>query len=452
MDQLSYPHLIATAFFIIIGLLVVFLSPKNGLSFMILMTSSIGIIRRLFMSSFGFSLTDPLVLIGFVIMLSYFILGKAVVTLSVMLFMQIFNPLQGPITVGIYGGLIYFAYFGVYQLGRKVGENKVIENAGKLLVVISTLAAVYGLSQTFFGYSDIEKEWIYRQKLELMLGGIRALSFFCSFSEYVQYIAVGTVVCFVKILKGQRSLVPVWFFLLLCIVASSSRGTLLTTLLVHVVLWAIQGKERSSWWPRLAIAIAILPLIIVNGLSIAKETSKNTSLERLVEHQDGLSDPLNEKKSTGLTHVNLTLSGLANAITQPLGRGTGALTTAAGKFKDSNDALTGGSEGDVGDMFITTGLIGGITYIVIISVTFLRLLKHWHRERQEAILLSLGILMVLFGWWTANAHYTLPMVVWFLIGATERRERLWEESVMQEKRDKRKKAIASTVPTLIQQQ
>jgi hypothetical protein len=460
MDQLSLPHLIASAFLIIIGLLSVFLAPNRAMMVVIVITSATGYLRRLFMSYFVFTPLDPLVLVGFVIMLGYFIsallrrqfasdnrLGKAVIALGVVLFLQMFNPLQGssPI-VGIYGGLIFFGLFGAYQLGRNAGDNNTIGRMAKTLIVIAVLTGLYGMYQTFFGFSAIEKEWIYRQKLEAALGGIRVFSFYCSFSEYVQVLMVGCVICFAKILKGSRSLIPIWLFLLACIIASSSRTGVSMTSLTHVALWAIQGKDKRSWWPRLAITLLILPFVVLNGLSIAKESSKNTALEKLVAHQEaGLSDPLNDKSSTGGSHLMLVTNGFLSPLTRPLGMGTGSLTVAAGKFKASSEAGTASSEGDVSDMFITTGFMGGPLYVFIIGLTFWRVLEHWRRERHESILITFGVLLVLIGWWTANAHYMMPLVPWFLVGSVERREKLWLQMQINDRLLKRQKAATSNI-------
>jgi hypothetical protein len=462
MDQLSLPHIIASAFLVIVGWLFVFLAPNRAIMVVVGITSAIGYLRRLFMSYFVFTPLDPLVLVGFVIMLGYFIsailrrqfvsdnrLGKAVIALGVVLFLQMFNPLQGSIIVGVYGGLIFFGLFGAYQLGRTTGDNNTIGRVSKTLIMIALLAGLYGMYQTFFGLSTIEKEWIFRQKLEGALGGIRVFSFFCSFSEYVQVLTVGCVICFAKILKGSRSLVPIWLFMLACIIASSSRTGVSMTAFTHVALWAIQGKDKRSWWPRLAVTLLVLPFVVLNGLSIAKESSKNTALEKLVAHQEaGLSDPLNDKTSTGGDHLMLVANGFLSPFTKPLGTGTGSLTVAAGKFKGSEDASTAGSEGDISDMFITTGFMGGPLYVFIIGLTFWRLLEHWRRERQESILITFGVLLVLIGWWTANAHYAMPIVAWFLIGSVERREKLWLQMQLNDRLLKRKRAASSEMITV----
>jgi hypothetical protein len=462
MDQLSLPHIIASAFLVIIGLLSVFLAPNRAITVIVAITSMTGYLRRLFMSYFAFTPLDPLVLIGFVIMLGYFIsavsrqqfasdnrLGKAVVALGIVLFLQMFNPLQGSPVVGIYGGLIFFGLFGAYQLGRSTSDNNTIERLAKMLIGVALLAGVYGMYQTFFGFSSIEKEWIYRQKLEAALGGIRVFSFFCSFSEYVQVLAVGSVICFAKMLKGNRSLIPIWLFLLACIVASSSRSSILSASFVHLVLWAIQGKDRRSWWPRLALALVLLPFLLTSGLSIAKDSSKDTALEKLVAHQEeGISDPLNDKKSTGSVHLELISNGFLSPLTHPLGTGTGSLTVAAGKFKSSSDAVAVGSEGDISDMFIMTGVMGGPLYVFIIGLTLWRVLEHWRRERQESILITLAVLLVLIGWWTANAHYMLPLVAWFFVGSVERREKLWLQMQLNDRLLKRKRAASAEISVI----
>jgi hypothetical protein len=461
MDQLSLPNLVASFFLIIIGMIMLYVSPRQAIRYVVLVTAAIGYIRRLFMFYFAFSPLDTLVLVGFLIMLAYLVtgvlrrqlastntLGKLVMALGVVLFLQMFNPLQGGFLVGAYGGLVFFGLLGSYQLGRIAGDNETINKVSKTLIGIAVLAGIYGMYQTFFGFSTIEKEWIYRQKLDLALGGLRVLSFFSSFSEYVQVLGIGAVICFVKILRGKRSLLPIWIFLLGCIIASSSRGTLLTAGLTHIILWAIQGKDKRSWWPRLAILLLLFPFILINGLSLAKDSTKNTALESLVSHQEaGLSDPLNSKKSTGGDHLKLVADGFVKTLTQPLGHGTGSLTVAAGKFKSSDDETTGGSEGDISDMFIITGFVGGVIYIGIIGVTFWRLMEHWHKERHESILVTLGVLISVFGWWTANAHYMIPMVVWFLVGSVERREKLLQRSLL-DKNKKRRQEITSTTLSL----
>ena len=463
MDQISSAHLIGSSFLVIIGLLIIFIFPKQSIIYVTVIMSFLGYIRRLFMSYFAFTPFDSLVVVGFTIMLMYFVsailnrkfssrnaLGKAIIALGVVLFLEMFNPLQGGFPlVGIYGGLVFFGLLGAYQLGRTVGDKSALHSLSSVLIGLAVIAGAYGLYQIFFGFSSIEKEWIYRQKLAPQLGGMRVFSLFSSFSEYVQMMTVGAVICFVRILKGNRLLIPLLLFLIACIIASSSRSGILMTSFTLVILWAIQGKDRRTWWPRLTITLLILPFILINGLSFAKESSKNTMLERLVEHQaDGISDPLNDKKSTGGGHVDLIVHGFQNVLTQPLGRGTGALTIAAGKFKLQDEELGYGSEGDISDMFITTGFIGGVIYSFIIVFTFIKLLEQWQRERQESTLMTLAVLIVTLGWWTSAAHYALPFVIWFLIGSVERRESIWQLSLKEERKKRQQQAALATVPNL----
>ncbi len=115
----------------------------------------------------------------------------------IIMILQVFNPLQGGLAVGIAGLMFYFVPVLWYWVGQAWGSESLI---GSLLfwVVVPTgvMASIMGIHQAFVGFYPFEVEALHRLRIyQTEIGGAawRPWGFFPSSSEYTAYLAIGIV-------------------------------------------------------------------------------------------------------------------------------------------------------------------------------------------------------------------------------------------------------------------
>jgi hypothetical protein len=97
----------------------------------------------------------------------------------------------------------------------------------------------------------------------------------------------------------------------------------------------------------------------------------------------------------------------------------GTTTIAGGKFGASGM----GAEGDIGNLFISCGFVGGFLYLTIVVYTIWRSGVAWHLRRDFSSLCTFAILVSTFGTWMNGARYSECMIIWFLVGTLDRADR-----------------------------
>jgi hypothetical protein len=115
----------------------------------------------------------------------------------------------------------------------------------------------------------------------------------------------------------------------------------------------------------------------------------------------------------------MVVAGIIEGFKHPLGTGLGSTTRAAHKFAPS-DTPSGSSEVDISDMFISTGTIGGLLFVVIVFLTVKQSAQFWAQYRHPIGLCIAGVLGITLLNWLAGGRYALTPLVWFLIGSLDR--------------------------------
>ncbi len=331
---------------------------------------------------------------------------------------QIFNPQQGDITVGLAGALFYIVPLLWYYIGRDLVTPTLLQKIFQVVVVIAILAALYGLRQAVFGFNSVEEEWLRITGYTALRVGdsLRPISFFTSSAEYVQFLSIAMVLLWAMWLRGNFAALLPMPLLAVAMVFSGVRGPIVFTIVGCTLLWAVQGRTRMSWAPRIALAICLAGAGLIWSLNQVQTANMQSQASSLVQHQtQGLLDPLNEKHSTAGLHANLVTSGLQAGVTNPLGSGLGTTTMAGSRF----GGATASTEVDVSDMFVSLGLIGGLLYVATLCVIITTSLRRWHLSRHPPALSVLGILFVTLGQWLNGGQYSIAMLAWICIGALD---------------------------------
>ncbi len=411
------------------GLLLMLLikSPRDGVVLTLLYLALLGGVRRWLIPTFGWAPQDPLVLVQAAVIGGSFLfllairrlpwdtrLSRCVGLLLGIMALEVFNPLQGGISVGFAGVLYMMVPMLWYYAGRQVGTPQIALYVLRAALVLSLLGAAYGLYQTWFGFQPSEKLWVQINRVE----DSRPFSFYTTMAEYGMFLSVGIAILWAAFLKGNRAAILPIPFLLISIFFLSERGVVIGSLFLCTVLWAVQGQHRRVWLPRALLAIVLAGLGLVWTLQQAQQATFGDKTQELVQHQtSGILDP---GTSTAPVHAAMMFDGLTGAIQSPLGHGLGATSIAADKFGGGNIS----TESDWTDSFVALGLIGGFLYTFIIGLVLVTALREWVRTRSFVSLAVLGVLLAGIGHWLHGGYYAVGMLIWFLIGAMDRAARL----------------------------
>ena len=423
-------------------------SPRQGMIAVLLYLCLLGGVRRWLIPVFGWPDSDPMLLVGPAIVVVYAVnlaiqrliprdtqLARRLPWLLGLMVLEIFNPLQGGLMIGISGALFFIIPVLWYYIGRRIGTENLITRVFIAIIVVAILAALYGLYQTWFGFLESELEWfklVSAHYSALDVGGTtRAFSFFTSSAEYGQFLGFGIVLIVAAILKGERRFVILLPLLGLAIFLTSERGLIVSVITICTVLWAIQGRTMVSWFPRGVLAAAIAIIGLIWSLHQAQNLNSGAQTQALIQHQtEGLLDPLNTQHSTAQVHTGMVLSGIVQGFTNPLGRGLGASNLAGTKYSDNtpsnitdnqgkDDPGNGSSEVDISNVFISLGFVGGLLYLSIQILVLKRAFQVWQSSRSQVALSLLAVLLVSLGQWTSLGHYAGFTLDWFCIGALD---------------------------------
>jgi hypothetical protein len=424
---------VAATFIFLLLLLLLWRIPQWGAPLTFTFLVLLGGMRRWLIPDFGWLAFDPLILVSPLITLVTFFqlvvsskvpgdtpLARSIKILLVIMALQVLNPDQGGLLVG-FGGIVYYiAPLLWFYLGRCFGNNAVSLALFKCAVITFSLAAIYGMKQVFFGLSASEQSWVEiggYTALNVSSNAIRVFSTFASTQEYAMVLSCAISLCATFVFhKKFQFLLPI-IILFPALLYTATRGPVVFALFAICLQWALMGRSRAVWLPRLALALVLGIAGIVASVSSIDTKSLATGQADILRHQQqGL---LNPEESTAPEHLLMVGNGVIYGIINPLGRGLGATTLAAGKLGEEGGDQIGSAETDYANLFISLGL-GGIIYLVVIFFVCKQVLALWVKTRNITFLLLIGLLASAAGQWLSGGLYSLCFLVWFSIGIMDR--------------------------------
>ena len=356
-------------------------------------------------------------------------LSKAMFALLVVMTLQIFNPSQGSLAVGVSGAFFYIVPVLWFWVGRSFAKPALVERLlYYVLLPLSVLAALMGFYQTFFGFLPYQEAWVNsatRVLTSLYVGtSIRSFGFSISPSEYASLLLMGCVISVSAFFASKR----VWILFLpllgAALILASGRGYVIRFAVASAIVWVMRKgqKFRTST----LISIGLFGVIALVGLSFAasefapsEEPNQRhkTAVQNDLSHQlGGLGHPFDPRYSTAGTHAGMFTSALQSAMSYPLGLGLGYTTFAAEKITGA-PTTQGSSEIDLSDMFKALGVAGGLIYL---CVAFLILRESLHNLRRTPLKISLpvlGVLTAAFGGYLVGGQYSTSSLFFFLFGS-----------------------------------
>jgi hypothetical protein len=400
--------------------------PRAGLVVTIGFLGALALIRRLLIADAGWESLDPLLLVGplvaTVLCVRIFlldgrpiapdILSKLVVAVLVLTVLQVFNPSGGSLLAGLVGFLFLGMPLLWFFVGRELVDDRLADTIMGVVVCLAVAIGLYGLSQTQIGFPSWDRTWVDLASANGYTSlnvdnQIRAFGTFSSFYEYSLFLGTGIAFAVALVLRGR----PQWGLaipiLAVALFLSSMRSAFILTGLAIALMVALRPRR-----PALAVVVAVVALAAAYGSASVLGSAFSTSDSALVQHQvSGLTNPLDKSDSTLLIHLDLFLKGLEFGLGNPLGIGVGVIGGAA----KLNAGVGGSTEIDVSNAFVSSGLVGGLLYLLLLAVAALRGIQGWFAG-CDTLLGIIGIMVATAGQWLIGGHYLLCPLTWLLIG------------------------------------
>jgi hypothetical protein len=348
-------------------------------------------------------------------------MGTIVFLLMFVIGVQVLNPLQGPLRVGIVGAVLMSTPLFWFFVGRAVCTPRLLRQAANVLIVTALVVGLYGLKQTFFGFAGFEKAWIdshFETYIALSVAGqIRAFSTFSSSAEYGLYAGMGAAAA-VVIWRGWRRWVTATF-LIACTFLTGSRGIFLTS---AAALLVVLGAGRLRSLTRgVLILVPLIGLLGIGANFVPVPQGESTAAVLTRRSITGLASPFDSQKSTAGTHANNVRLALDRGFGQPAGYGPGAVNQAGLAL----GGKTYSGESDFSDILVALGYPGEL----LLFALYLALFKAANAgvRRDRLLLVPAALALVTFNTWFVGGLYAVTATLWFAIGALDRASSLPEE-------------------------
>lgn len=428
------------------GMLVsLLISLETGLMAMVFFEPFRGLIRRLQYLVVPYSATEPIHLLTPVVALFAFLMvlyryrlglflanpvSKAVTLLAMICCVQIFNPLQGGLFVGLSGALFILVPMIWFYFGQHA-DASFFPRVMKAMVLLGILASAYGVYQMAFGYPAFEQLWIDNTDnyQSIAVHGVtRAIATFSNAEEWGRYVQLGCIIAFgLAISRSEGGYRPLWLVCAVILAAmltlTGQRSSIFGLFLGVAILFVGGARTWGGAVARLAalgLALGCF-LFAASRLAPGDDVKGNEGVTTILSHTTkGTLDPANEY-SLGVrldTWTNLILHDLPS---NPLGAGLGE-STLAGTRSGERDRPP------IDNHFFSIALSAGVPAALLLVWIFWRSLKMSIRLCREAgkgsadltyarIAMALVASLILnnfFG--TSFVIYSIAPIGWLLLG------------------------------------
>ena len=423
-------------------------SLEAGLIAMMLFEPFRGVIRRAQYLLVDYSSQDPIHLITPVVTLLAFSLllksqrlaifrasplAGAVSLLATIYFLEIFNPLQGTVIVGLAGALFMFVPLVWFFFGQAVKEEFIL-TVLRLMVVVGVVASLYGIYQLVFGYPGFEQYWIDNTEFyeSIAVGRVqRALATFSSAEEWGRYTELGAIAAFgfaaaAKLLRARAAWIFCGLVLSGFVMVTGQRAAVFGLILGLAVLVLLGAKNLRGAVSRAVLLLipALLIAVLVKPPSEEEMWNKdnNEAIGTLWAHTErGTLKPADEE-SFQVRLENWAYVATSVIPYRPLGAGLGAGNLGQRRF--NSDYELPPLDSSIVQQAIACGVPGVLLFLWILSQACwlsLRAARRTPREntnatvkRTVAAMMCALVLNSAFGY--TFTLYSVAPLAWLLIG------------------------------------
>jgi len=190
--------------------------------------------------------------------------------LCVIYVLEIFNPLQGGLVVGLSGTLFVLIPVAWFYFGQSM-KPEFLETAFRLLVVLGILTSLYGVYQLAYGFPSFELYWIENTEFysSISVGGVkRALATFSSAEEWGRYLECGALVALAFGASARNLLRRAGWFacagaLTLMLMLTGQRTAIFGLILGGFVLLLLGARSLRGVVGRMSLALMPVVLVLV---------------------------------------------------------------------------------------------------------------------------------------------------------------------------------------------
>jgi len=360
-------------------------------------------------------------------------LAGSVSALGLLFFLEIFNPLQGGLFVGLTGALFMLVPLVWFYFGQSVDE-KFIHIALRLIVLLGILASIYGVYQMVFGYPAFEQYWIDNTDfyVSISVGHVkRALATFSSAEEWGRYTEIGAIIALGLGFATRRLAARVgWLVCALALIGGillSGQRTAVFGFILGAITLILLGA-RNMRWAVTRLAMVLLPVVLVLVFVSAPsdqemwDKGENETVSTLLTHtQRGTMNPA-EEESLQIRLENWSYLATSVIPYRPLGAGIGA--GSLGDLRSNRDSDLPPIDNFILVMALACGIPGALLFAwILLRSTWLSLrvarnaLKETRNasiNRIVAAIMPALVLNSIFG--LTFSIYSVAPLAWLLIG------------------------------------
>ena len=423
-------------------------SLEAGLVAMVLFEPFRGLLRRAQYLFVDYASQDPIHLLTPIVTLLAFALlirsrrleifhatplAGAVSFLGLIYLIEIFNPLQGSLFVGLAGALFMFVPLVWFYFGQSVNEE-LISKILRLTVILGLFTSLYGVYQLVQGYPGFEQYWLEHTDFydSINVGHVRrALATFSSAEEWGRYAEFGAIAAFGFAAGARRFAVRSGWFLsgaaLLGAVLLTGQRTAVFGLMLGVTALVLLGAPTL---PRAFIRLGLLLLpvalvvVFVSPPTDQEMWSKgeNETRSTLLSHtQRGTLKPADEE-SFQIRLENWTYLLTSVVPYRPLGAGLGAGSLGEARFKSDSDLPA--IDSFILVVAVSCGIPGALLFVWILGrATWLSLTMARGGASDQSGLITRRIVAALMPALVLNSVfgltftlYSVAPLAWLLIG------------------------------------
>lgn len=354
--------------------------------------------------------------------------------LALIYFLEVFNPLQGGIFVGMSGAMfalipILWFYFGQYI------QHEFLRKILKLMIVIGLITSCYGIYQLIFGYPAFEQYWISNTEFytSIALGHVeRALSTFCSAEEWGRYTEFGAIAAFGFAIGQKRLTARIGWLaagIALCVFVafSAQRAALFGMAFGVIALLLLSARSVTQGLAR--VMLLLLPFVLLAILVKAPEQNEMWSndetdkVSTVLEHtQRGMLKPA-EEESFKERMTNWTYLITEVIPYRPFGTGIGSGSISELRFSSDAEDLPP-IDSSILMQGITCGFLGMLLFIwILFRSTWVSLRDAWSKEQDPERLQTNRIIAALMCALVVNSVfgltftlYSIAPLVWLFMG------------------------------------
>jgi len=345
-------------------------------------------------------------------------LAGSVLALLVLGLVEIANPLQGGLSVGVAGAGLFVGPLVWFFVGQRMGDERTLYVLTKALQVVVIVVALYGVKQVLFGFSGFEQRWITsnsRSYQALDIGGTtRPFSTFASGAEYAYFLFLGALLLTASRLGLPRILrLLVICGLLAACFYSGNRGIFVTACVAVGLTVLVRRIPSLGAALAASVAVALVGLALLQFVPLA---SGDTAAAKIRNRTlGGLTQPFDPQASTLGLHVSEFTNGMSVGLGSPVGKGAATVNNAGTKLGGTSAS----AEHDIPNVLIAYGWLGLVLLLMIVARTY-RLVGECVRRGRRDLFGPAIFVVGMFGAWFVGGLYSVSALVWFFLGSIDR--------------------------------